>query len=135
MVLRGAFLVLRRFLSYGALLSAVVLAVLSWTPGQHIVRTGILSGTEEHFVAHLIAATAVSAALRHANLILLILLALVGYAGLLELGQYLVPGREPAIRDFAASALGVTIGVGIVWLSYSVLRRALRWTALERSRP
>ena len=75
-------------------------------------------------MAHLIAAAVVAAAVRRVNLILWILLALVSYAGLLQLGQYLVPGREPAMGDFAASALGATIGVGIVWLSYATASRA-----------
>jgi VanZ family protein len=116
-------------------LSAVVLAVLSWTPGQHMVRTGMLSGTDEHFLAHLLAATAVAAAVRRADLMLWTLLALVAYAGFLELGQYLVPGRDPALGDFAASALGAMMGVGTVWLCYRVLSRARRRTVMERLRP
>ena len=126
---------LGRFIPCGALLSAVVLAVLSWTPGQHMVRTGMLSGTDEHFLAHLLAATAVAAAVRRADLMLWTLLALVAYAGVLELGQYLVPGRDPALGDFAASALGAMMGVGTVWLSYRVLSRAWRRTVMERLRP
>jgi VanZ family protein len=84
----------------------------------------MLSGTQEHFLAHLLAAIAVAAAVRRADLMRWTLLALVAYAGLLEFGQLFVPGRDPAIGDFAASALGATLGVGVVWLLYTVLARA-----------
>ena len=117
-------MVLGRYIRWGALLSALGLAVLSWTPGQLMVRKGMLSGTQEHFLAHLLAAAAVAAAVRRVDLMRCTLLALVAYAGLLELGQYLVPGRDPAIGDFAASALGATLGVGVVWVLYTVLARA-----------
>jgi hypothetical protein len=86
--------VLGRFIPRGALLSAVVLAVLSWTPGQHMVRTGMLSG--EHFLAHLLAATGVAAAVRRGDLMLWTWLALVAYAGVLELGA--IPGAGPRSR-------------------------------------
>jgi VanZ family protein len=93
------------------------------------------SGTEEHFLAHLLAATAVAAAVRRADVMLWTLLALVAYAGLLELGQYLVPGRDPALGDFAASALGATLGVGVVWLPYTVMGRARRRTVAGKVSP
>ncbi len=115
---------LGRFIRCSALLGIIVLAVLSWTPGQHMLRTRMLTGAEEHFLAHLLVAMIVAAAVHRPNLIMWILLALVGYAGLLELGQYLVPGRSPALGDFAASALGATLGVSCVWLSHVLSRRA-----------
>jgi VanZ family protein len=117
---------LGRFIRCSALLGMLVLAVLSWTPGQHMLRTRMLTGAEEHFMAHLLVAMIVAAAVRRPNFIVWILLALVGYAGLLELGQYLVPGRFPALADFAASALGATLGVSSVWLSHIMARRARR---------
>jgi VanZ family protein len=89
-----------------------------------MVRTGLLSGTQEHFLAHLLAATAVAAAVRRVDLMRWTLLALVAYAGLLELGQYFVPGRDPAIGEFASSALGATLGVGVVRVLYTALARA-----------
>ena len=119
-----------RFIRCSALLGILVLAVLSWTPGQHVLRTRILTGPEEHFLAHLLVAMIVAAAVRRPNLILWTLFSLVGYAGLLELGQYLVPGRSPALGDFAASALGATLGVSCVWLSHMMARRARRGSIL-----
>jgi VanZ family protein len=91
-----------------------------------VLRTRILTGPEEHFLAHLLVAMTVAAAVRRPNFIVWTLLALVGYAGLLELGQYLVPGRSPALGDFAASALGATLGVSCVWLSHIMSRCARR---------
>ena len=46
----------------GAWLSVLALAVLSWTPGQYMVRTDVLTGHEEHFLAYLIAGAIIAAA-------------------------------------------------------------------------
>jgi VanZ family protein len=94
----------------GAWLSVLALAVLSWTPGQYMVRTDVLTGHEEHFLAYLIANAIIAAATRGSTpLRTAILLWL--YAGVLELGQNFVPGRHPAIEDFVVSASGALVGI------------------------
>ena len=94
----------------GARLCVLALAVLSWTPGQYMVRTDVLTGHEERFLTYLIAGAIIAAAPRGSTpLRTAILLWL--YAGVLELGQNFVPGRHPAIEDFAASASGALVGI------------------------
>ena len=74
-----------------------------------MVRTDVLTGYEEHFLAYLVAGAIIAAAPRGSPpLGTGILLWL--YAGVLELGQNFVPGRHPAIEDFAASALRPSYG-------------------------
>ena len=46
---------------------------------------------------------------------------LCSYAGLLELGQYAVPGRHPALAVFSASSLEALMGIAVI-------------TAIRRSR-
>jgi len=38
------------------------------------------------------------------------------YAGLLELGQYFVPGRQVDLADFVASAFGALVGIALIQL-------------------
>jgi VanZ family protein len=93
----------------------VLLAVLSWLPGDEMVRTGI-DGHIEHFTAYfgtmLVIAMAYGAevGLRRPALLLIV------YAGILELGQNFSPGRHPAVYDFMSSALGAIVGslVGVL---------------------
>lgn len=39
-----------------AILCTLSLALLSWTPGPYMVRSGVLSGHEEHFLAYFLSA-------------------------------------------------------------------------------
>jgi VanZ family protein len=86
-----------------------LLAVLSWLPGEELVRTGF-DGHLEHFTAYfgtmLVIAMAYGASLGLPRPTLL----LIAYAGVLELGQNFSPGRHPAIADFASSSLGAILG-------------------------
>jgi VanZ family protein len=101
----------------------VLLTVLSWLPADEMIRTGV-DGRIEHFSAYLSTTIFVLAAymprLRAGNLTAL----LIGYAGILELGQYFSPGRHPSLFDFAASSLGVTAGAALFHLAHQVSRRA-----------
>ena len=78
-----------------------------------MIRTGVLSGHEEHFLAYLISGFVVAAASHRSHYAKLVC-ALCSYAALLELGQYAVPGRHPAFEDFSASSLGALIGIGVI---------------------
>jgi peptidoglycan/LPS O-acetylase OafA/YrhL len=99
-------------LRFAAWLSVLALALASWTPGDEMIRTGA-NGEVEHVLAYFISA--------------FLLLwsypqwtqrqlgsALVIYAGILEVGQIYAPGRHSQFGDFAASSLGVLIGVLMV---------------------
>src|ERR1700724_2408038 len=83
-----------------AIFCTLSLAILSWTPGPYMVRTGVLSGHEEHFLAYLLSAFSISTTQRRTTPSLWTGLALVLYAGALEIGQLYVPGRHPAVEDF-----------------------------------
>jgi hypothetical protein len=96
----------------------VLLVLLSWLPGDAMVRTGI-GGQVEH---------AMALAYRewprlHVQTLLLVVL-----AGILEVGQLYVPGRSSAFLDFAASSAGVIIGGLLMWL---VRPRVLIYLALQ----
>jgi VanZ family protein len=107
-------------------LCTLALAVLSLTPGPYMVRTGVLSGHQEHFLAYLLSALTISAAQGRGAPAAWPGFTLVCYAGILELGQVYAPGRHPAIADFSASSLGALVGIV---LASALARAALRQTA------
>ena len=100
-------------------LCILALAMLAWTPGQFMLRTGVLSGHEEHFLAYLISSSVVAFASRR-SYYAGIACALCWYAMLLEIGQYVIPGLHPAFLDFSASTFGALAGIGLI----AVIRRA-----------
>jgi VanZ family protein len=92
-----------------AWLSVLALAVASWTPGQHMVRTSA-PGDLEHVAAYLISALIwVTAYPRLSPWLIGGALAI--WAGVLEIGQIYVPGRHSQFEGFAASCLGVALVV------------------------
>jgi VanZ family protein len=97
----------------------VLLAVLSLTPGDYMVRTGA-PGDLEHFVAYL--GTGVIACLGYARRFGYFVSAvlLCGYAGVLEVGQIWAPGRHPDFIDFASSSVGVIAGMLLAWAWNSI---------------
>jgi VanZ family protein len=104
-----------QWLRFFAWLSVVGLAVASWTPGEHMIRTGV-RGSFEHIAAYLISTMLwVSAFPRTSPW--MIGSALAVYAGILELGQIYVPGRHSQLEDFAASCAGVVmVAVPSLWI-------------------
>lgn len=96
---------LRRVLPYAFAFCLLLLAVLSWLPGEDLPRSG-LSGKFEHFVAYagtmLVGGLAWSSR-RHA---VRLTGGLTAYAALMELGQLVAPGRHASILDFLAGAVG-----------------------------
>ena len=107
--------------------SIAALALLSWMPGQHMVRTGLLSGTEEHFLAYMISAMVIVATRPRLGPVL----AAVFYvllAGVFENGQNFAPGRSPAAADFIASSAGAIIGIATLML----MRRSMPSAPLTR---
>jgi|SRR4029077_8683192 VanZ family protein len=92
-----------------------LLAILSLTPRDYMVRTGA-SEQLEHFVAYL--GTGAIASIGYGRRVAAFLIAgpLCGYAALLEIGQIWVPGRHSRVIDFAASAAGAAAGVVLIRL-------------------
>lgn len=106
---------MRKRIGSAAVLSAaalLALAVLSLVPGLYKVHFDFMTSQEEHILAHFVAAAIVTATLRRRANAVATALMLVFYAGILEIGQNFVPGRDPEIEDLLASSLGVILGVG-----------------------
>jgi len=107
-----------RFAAWACL---VLLMVLSWLPGEEMIRTG-LNTRIEHAVAYIGTMLVVGAAYGIRLGLLSLAAMLIAYAGVLELGQIYVPGRHSSVLDFAASASGVVIGAVAFQLAYDRLR-------------
>jgi VanZ family protein len=105
---------LARLLRWATWPCVVVLAVLSATPGDEMVRTGA-PGFLEHLAGY--AGAAGVAALGYGQRVSYCLIGalLIAYAGLLEVGQLWVPGRTSRALDFAFSSAGVITAVAAAW--------------------
>jgi VanZ family protein len=53
-------------------------------------------------------------------------LLLIGYAAILEAGQFYAIGRQASLQDFAFSSSGVLIGTTVVWMARTCWARARR---------
>jgi VanZ family protein len=80
---------------------------------RHDVRTGTLTGQQEHVCAYA-AVTLFALSVLGAGATRTAAALLIAYAGVLEIGQLWVPGRHAAFIDFSASSLGVLIGLALV---------------------
>jgi VanZ family protein len=112
---------LPKLLRLAAWACVVLLAVLSWVPGEHMIRTGI-NGRLEHVIAYMGTMLVVGAAYGLRLGLLRLAAMLIPYAGVLEIGQIFSPGRHSSVFDFAASSCGVIAGAIVFQLAYAVLR-------------
>jgi VanZ family protein len=104
-----------QWLRFCAWLSVLGLAIASWTPGEHMIRTGV-RGSFEHIAAYLMSTLLLESAFPRSSP-WIVGGALAIYAGILEIGQIYVPGRHSQLEDFAASCLGVAIIVVLIlWI-------------------
>jgi VanZ family protein len=103
---------LRRLARVGAVLCLVALMVLSWLPGEEMIRTG-LHNRIEHFIAYAGTGLFLVAGFGDRVAALRLALFLVVYAGILELGQNFSPGRHAALFDFASSSAGGLVGIAV----------------------
>lgn len=101
------------------ILCLILIGILSWTPGDDLQRTG-LPGGFEHFIAYAITGLIGAFASRQHRVVPEVLLLCI-YAGVMELGQLVVPLRQADSLDFLASSLGVLVGSSSAWV---VLRLA-----------
>ena len=89
--------------------SILALALLSWLPAQDMVRTGILSGSQEHFLAYMISGLLVAAAVpRYRFVHVAYFYVLLG--AILELGQNFAPGRDAETFTALVSVSGAVVG-------------------------
>jgi VanZ family protein len=116
----------------GAWTCVILLAVLSWLPAEDMIRSGV-DGRIEHFIAYMGTMIFVGAAyaLRLGSLRTAAML--IGYAGILELGQNFSTGRHSSVLDFAASSSGVIAGAIAFQLGYALLRHTAIGRELRRA--
>jgi len=104
---------------FGTGMGYAALALLSWLPAAHRPHISVMSDKLEHAFAYLLLGALTAIAVREALKANRLALAIVAYAGILELGQLLIPDRVASVADFFASAAGATVGVSIVALTVS----------------
>jgi VanZ family protein len=90
--------------------NALTLMLAAWTPGNYVVRTGF-SGHVEHAIVYALSGAFLLAVLAGRYAAWQVAALLAAYAGLLEAGQLVAPGRHAAFGDFAFSAAGAIAGV------------------------
>jgi hypothetical protein len=106
----------------------VALVLLSWLPGDEVVRTGA-NGRLEHAVAYFGAAVIMALAYREKLRPLVQVLLLIVLAGILEAGQLYAPGRTAAFLDCASSGAGAAFGGLLMW---ALRDRLLGYAGLDR---
>jgi VanZ family protein len=74
-----------------------------------MVRTGVLLPSEEHFLAYMLSGLLVAAAMPRYRFVHVACFYIL-LAGLLELGQNLVPGRDPEAFTAFVSTCGAIVG-------------------------
>ena len=94
-------------------LAVLVIIVLSLVPGD--MRPHVMADDDcDHFAAYLIASSLLAIGYSRSDQLLSNALSLALLAGLLEIVQSLIPGRNPSAWDFAMSAFGSGAGVALV---------------------
>jgi VanZ family protein len=102
---------LRRASPYAFGFCLLLLAALSWLPGEDLPRSG-LSGKFEHFVAYAGTMLIGGLAWPERRRAPMLVSGLTAYAAVMELGQFVAPGRHASIWDFLAGTAGiVTIAI------------------------
>lgn len=114
---------MRRALPYAFWLCLLILAILSWTPGADLPRTG-LSGKIEHFVAYAGTMLIGGLAWPARSEAPLLIGGLTTYAALMELGQLVAPGRYASFWDFLAGAIGIAVAAAVLRLVVARSRHA-----------
>ena len=101
--------------------SILALVVLSWLPAQDMMRTDLLSGSQEHFLAYMISGLLVAAAMPRYRFVYVACFYLL-LAVVLELGQNFAPGRHPDAFTALVSMSGAVVGEIIARISTGVWR-------------
>jgi VanZ family protein len=119
-------------LRIGAWGCVVILAVLSLLPANELWRTGLARlgyGTQmEHFIAYCGATICIGLAYPARPGRRLLALALIAYAGVLEIAQLHAAARNASLLDFAASTAGVVAGAILIPAAGRSLVRMLAGT-------
>ena len=102
-----------RIVGFGCI---VLIVVLSLIPGQWQVRSHF-PGPVEHFVAYFGTAVVLVMGSRSGRFPAFLIGALCGFSGLMEILQYLSPGRDPQVIGFVGSSLGAACGAVVAYLA------------------
>ncbi len=108
---------LKRAARFGVGVLAVAVALFSLLPGVYRRHTGILSYRMEHAMAYLLLGSVTAIAAQQTQKVNRVALAIVAYAGVLELVQLLIPSRVASIQDLVASAIGAILDMLITALA------------------
>lgn len=102
------------------------LAVLSLIPGADVPRTGAPHAVE-HFIAYAITALVLGLAYRDLKVRLNLGLALILFAGLMEIAQFWALSRGPNVSDWLAGAIGVGAGfLAAATINHFILNKSLQ---------
>src|SRR5258708_20085356 len=118
----------------GAWGCVALLAILSWLPGDDMVRTGI-DGRIEHVIAYLGTMFMMGAAYAPRMGLARPGALLIAYAGMLEVGQNFSPGRHASPFDFGATSFAVILGAIVFWLTWQWLRDTPVGREMQRVQP
>ena len=89
--------------------SILALAVLSWLPADDLMRTGIITGSQEHFLAYAMSGMLVAAAMPRYRFVHVAIFYVL-LATILELGQNFAPGRDAETFTAFVSMSGAVVG-------------------------
>lgn len=121
---------LQRTIQIGSLLTIGLIVTLSLVPGTVRPHTGAPAELE-HFIAYLAAGATLAIVFPRWRSRFLILLS--AMAATLEMAQLQIPGRDPRLIGFVASAAGAATGVALgAWFSDRLLRLQSLWAKVLR---
>jgi VanZ family protein len=98
-----------------------------------MVRTGILSGSQEHFLAYMISGLLVAAAMPRYRFVHVACF-YVFLAALLELGQNFAPGRDAEALTALVSMSGAVVGEIVARVVTGVWREKYGWGMARKVR-
>jgi VanZ like family len=113
--MNGALLFLRKITFVAGWVLMLVIAVLSLVPATLRPETGV-SHNLEHFA--IFAATGFALGFGYGRRPIAIMLALVGFAGAIEVAQILLPDRHARLSDFLVDTLAVCAGAALASLTH-----------------
>lgn len=92
----------------------LAVAASSLVPKALRPTTGIVPGFAEHFAAYFVLGAVAVLAWKTRTPLWRLAVIHASLAAVLEVAQTAVPGRVPALADFAASALGSAVGIALM---------------------
>ena len=129
----------KRAALFSASLGYLYVAFLCLVPGDYRAHTISLPvNTQtflfldklEHALAYGLLAALTVIAIRERLEFHRIVVAIVAFAGILEISQVLIPGRDCCMADFAVSAAGAVIGASMTYLTSRYLQGSLSLSVL-----